>query len=170
MRYSPATASKKWRQLIPSLQLLKQVKECYFLSDFLPWIFRSSRPAVFYKKGVLNNFAKFTGKHLCQSLFFIKLADLWLATLLKKGLWHMRCPVNFAKFLRTLFLTEHLRWLLLNSEIIFFLTTMKDFLDDINLPLFILFGILKILILFLPHCVQFFGISITLKICMEWYP
>ena len=25
-------------------------------------------------------------------------------------------PVNFAKFLRTPFLTEHLRWLLLNEE------------------------------------------------------
>ena len=33
-------------------------------------IFRSSRPEVLYKKGVLRNFAKFTGKHLCQSLFF----------------------------------------------------------------------------------------------------
>ena len=29
---------------------------------------RSSRPEVFYKKGVLKNFAKFTGKHLCQAL------------------------------------------------------------------------------------------------------
>ena len=27
-------------------------------------------PEVFCKKGVLRNFAKFTGKHLCQSLFF----------------------------------------------------------------------------------------------------
>ena len=27
-------------------------------------------PDVFYKKGVLKNFAKFIGKHLCQSLFF----------------------------------------------------------------------------------------------------
>ena len=26
-------------------------------------------PEVFCKKGVLKNFAKFTGKHLCQSLF-----------------------------------------------------------------------------------------------------
>ena len=26
---------------------------------------RSSRPEVFYKKGVLRNFTKFTGKHLC---------------------------------------------------------------------------------------------------------
>ena len=27
--------------------------------------FRSSRPEVFYKKDVLRNFAKFTGKRLC---------------------------------------------------------------------------------------------------------
>ena len=37
---------------------------------------RSSRPEVFCKKSVLRNFAKFTGKHLCQSLFFNKVADL----------------------------------------------------------------------------------------------
>ena len=36
-------------------------------------IFRSSRPGVFCKKGVLRNFANFTGKHLCESLFLIKL-------------------------------------------------------------------------------------------------
>ena len=35
---------------------------------------RSSRPEVFYKKGVLKNFAKLTGKYLCQSLFFNKAA------------------------------------------------------------------------------------------------
>ena len=35
---------------------------------------RSSRPEVFCKKGVLRNFTKFTGKHLCQSLFFNKVA------------------------------------------------------------------------------------------------
>ena len=33
-------------------------------------------PGVFCKKGVLRNFAKFTGKHLCQSLFFNKVAGL----------------------------------------------------------------------------------------------
>ena len=37
---------------------------------------RSSRPLVFCKKGVLRNFTKFTGKHLCQSLFFNKVAGL----------------------------------------------------------------------------------------------
>ena len=34
---------------------------------------RSSRPEVFFKKGVLRNFSKFTGKHLYQGLFLIKL-------------------------------------------------------------------------------------------------
>ena len=34
---------------------------------------RSSRPQVFCKKGILRNIAKFTGKHLHQSLFLIKL-------------------------------------------------------------------------------------------------
>ena len=36
------------------------------------------------------------------------------ATLLKKRLWRRCFPVNSAKFLRTLFFTEHLRWLLLS--------------------------------------------------------
>ena len=58
------------------------------------------------KKGVLRNFAKFTGKHLCQRLFFNKVAGLRPATLLKKSLWHRYFPVNFAKFLRTPFLTN----------------------------------------------------------------
>ena len=39
---------------------------------------RSSRPEIFRKKGVLKNFAEFTGKHLCQSLFFNKVAGLSL--------------------------------------------------------------------------------------------
>ena len=73
---------------------------------------RSSRPEVFCKKGVLRNFTKFTGKHLCQSPFLIKLQASGLK-LLKKRLWHTCFPVNFAKFLRTPFRTEHLRWLLL---------------------------------------------------------
>ena len=66
---------------------------------------------VFYK--VLRSFAKFTGKHLCQSLFFNKVAGFRLATLLKKKLWQRCFPVNYAKSLGTPFLTEQLRWLLL---------------------------------------------------------
>ena len=37
---------------------------------------RGSRWEVFCKKGVLRNFAKITGKNLCQSLFLIKVAGL----------------------------------------------------------------------------------------------
>ena len=47
------------------------------------------------------------------SLIFDKVAGLRSATLLKKRLWHRCFAVNFAKFLRTPFLTEHLCWLLL---------------------------------------------------------
>ena len=54
------------------------------------------------KKGVLRNFTKFTGKHLCQSLFFNKVAGLRPATfLLKKTPQHRCFPVNITKFLRT---------------------------------------------------------------------
>ena len=42
---------------------------------------RSSRPEVFCKKGVLLNFTTITGKHLCQSLSFNKVAGLRPATL-----------------------------------------------------------------------------------------
>ena len=58
--------------------------------------YRCSRPEVFCKKSVLRNFTKSTGKHLCQRLFFNKVAGL-----------------NFEKFLRALFFTKYLRWLLL---------------------------------------------------------
>ena len=75
--------------------------------------FRSGRQGVFCKKVALKNFAKLTGKHLCQSLFFDKVARLKSATLLKKRLWHGCFPMNFAKFLATRFLKEHFRWLLL---------------------------------------------------------
>ena len=45
------------------------------------------------QKGSRRNFAKFTGKHLCQSLFLNKVARLRPATLLKKRLWHKWFPV-----------------------------------------------------------------------------
>ena len=45
---------------------------------------RGSPPEVFFKKGILRNFAKFTEKLLCQRLFFNKVTSLRPATLLKK--------------------------------------------------------------------------------------
>ena len=50
-------------------------------------ILSRSRPLeVFCKKSVLINFAEYTGKHLCQSLFFNKVAGLSPTTSLKKRL------------------------------------------------------------------------------------
>ena len=71
--------------------------------------YRSSHRRCSVKKGVLGNFAKFTEKHLCQSLFFGKVAGLKSATLLKKGLWHRCFPVNFPKFRRPPFYRTPLR-------------------------------------------------------------
>ena len=52
----------------------------------------------------------------CASVsFFNEVAGLRPPTLLKKRHWHKCLSVNFAKFPRTPFSTEHLRWLLLNT-------------------------------------------------------
>ena len=53
---------------------------------------RSSRSEVFCRKDVHRNFPTFTWKHLRP------------ATILKKRLWNRCFPVNFLKFLKTLFL------------------------------------------------------------------
>ena len=88
----------------------------FFLS-FLPLThiipIGTSRPVVFCKKCVLKNFAKVTGKHLYQSLFFNKVSGLRPATLFKKRLGHRCFPVRFTTFLRTPCFAEHLCWLLL---------------------------------------------------------
>ena len=79
---------------------------------YVKYVFRTSRSSrleMFCKKDVLKNFTKFTGKHLCPKP----------ATLLKKRLSHRCFPVNYAKFLRTPFVTEHLWWLLLSETILF---------------------------------------------------
>ena len=56
---------------------------------------------MFFKTVVFKVFAKFTGKHLCQSLFWNKVA--WRRTLFKKRLWSRCFLVSFVKFLRALF-------------------------------------------------------------------
>ena len=40
-------------------------------------IIKKQPPEVFYKTKVLKNFAKFTGKHLCQSFFFVIKLQAW---------------------------------------------------------------------------------------------
>ena len=70
--------------------------------EFFVKIVRSSCPEVLYKKGVLKDCTKFTGKHLCQSLFYNNVAGLRLATLLKKTLAQM-FPCEFCKNFKNTF-------------------------------------------------------------------
>ena len=55
--------------VLSTLMLLQQGK---LQQQILHDISRSSRPEVFCKKATLKTYAKFTGKHLCWSLFLIK--------------------------------------------------------------------------------------------------
>ena len=64
----------------------KSLKQCFRRISFNC---RSSCPEVFCRKGVLRNFAKFTGKHLFQSLFSNKSAGFRPATLLIKRLFQI---------------------------------------------------------------------------------
>ena len=69
---------------------------------------------MFIKVAVLKNFVNITRKHMCRS-FFDKVTGLQNCNFIKKSLQHRCFPVKFAKFLRTPFFTEHLRWLLSDS-------------------------------------------------------
>ena len=67
-------------------------KYAYGIVNYFCKKLKSSHRRCSVRKGVLRNFSKFTGKHLCQSLFLIKLQTQ-----------HSYFAVNFAKFLRTHF-------------------------------------------------------------------
>ena len=77
---------------------------------------RSNHQRCSGRKGVFRNSAKFTGRHLCQSLYFNKVAGLRPAPLLKQRHWYRCFPVNFTKFLRTPFLQNTSRQLLLKEQ------------------------------------------------------
>ena len=62
--------------------------------------FRSSRPEVFLRKGVLKICKKFTGEHPCRSVISIKL----LCNFIEITFWHGCSPVNLLYIFRTPFL------------------------------------------------------------------
>ena len=107
---------------VAGLTLLKQrLWHKYFPVTFPKFRGRHRRCSV--KKGVLRNFAKFTGKQLCQGLFFNKVAGLncfpvSFAKCLRTPFLQKPPGDCFLKFLRTPFLKEHLRWLLLYMTIL----------------------------------------------------
>ena len=80
------------------------------LKPFLMWMFWKILRQfleVFCQKGVIKDFAKFAGNSPFNNAGFSP------PTLLNKRPLHRCFPMKFAKFSRTPFLIEHLRWLLL---------------------------------------------------------
>ena len=62
--------------------------------------FKSSHRRCSVRKGVLGNFAKFTGKHMCQNLYFNKVAGL------RQALAQV-FSCEFCEISKNTFLTEH---------------------------------------------------------------
>ena len=73
---------------------------------------RSGRPEVFCKEGVLRNFAKFTEKHLHQSLLYFEASGLQLY--LKNRHLAQVFSSEFCEISKNSFFVEHLWWLLLS--------------------------------------------------------
>ena len=69
---------------------------------------RSSHRRCSVRKGVLRNFAKLSGKHLCQSLFFNKVAVLRPVTISKKQTLRQMFSCEFCVISKSKFFTEHL--------------------------------------------------------------
>ena len=67
-------------------------------------MYRSSHPEMFCEKDVLRNFVKFTGKYLCQGLFFNKVAGL-----IKKEALAQVFSCEFCEIFKNTFFTEHFR-------------------------------------------------------------
>ena len=77
--------------------------------------FRSSHQRCSIKKSILRNFTKFTGKHLCQSLFFDKVDCFWKQT--GAGFWILLIFLNL-KPVRTCFIVVASRMILLLEKVI----------------------------------------------------
>ena len=69
-------------------------------------MFRSSHRRCSVKRGILRNFAKFTGKHLCQSLFFNKVAA---CNFTQKETLAQVFSCEFCEISKNTFSTEHLQ-------------------------------------------------------------
>ena len=85
-----------------SLVAKKQRKSQYMLAA------RSNHQRCSIKKGVLKNFTKFTGKHLCQRLFFNKVPGQACNFIKKESLTQV-FSCEFCKNFKNTFFTEHLR-------------------------------------------------------------
>ena len=85
--YSGTNSKNLWRMLLNNSYSVE--------------LHRSNHQRYSKEKGVLENFTRFTRKHMCQSLFLNKVVGLRSVTLLRKRLRHRCFPVNFVKRLKT---------------------------------------------------------------------
>ena len=90
-------------------------------------IFRSIRSQIFFKIDVLKNFLSLTGKHLCWSLFLIKLQILKPATSLKRdsdtGFVLLKLANFFHEQLFLQNISSLLLWFLQQNKVIFIVVT-----------------------------------------------
>ena len=119
MRGNTDQKNSRIRTLLTQCKLGFFVSVTYWESAYVS-ICRGSRPEVFCKKDVLRNFAKFTGKHLCQSVFFNKVAG-WPAT---KDFSCTKCAmffvlpwvtVNITSLLKVFFLELKIEYLIIRT-------------------------------------------------------
>ena len=105
-----------------SLAIVKlQVYQIFRKNQLVHRCFQKQPPNVFCNRRCIQRFRKiYSKKHLYQNLFFSKVTFLRPVTLLKRRHWHKCFPVNFLKFLRTPFLQNTSRRLLLYFWSIYF--------------------------------------------------
>ena len=127
--------SKYFLMLLNFTRYIFSVNTMFFIDEkHTQWMFRSNHQRCSVRKCVLGNFTTFTGKHLCQGLFFNKVAGLRPATLFKKRPWQRFFPVNVAKFIRTPFFAEYLRYLLLSDRKSYIWLQFRGFKGGTNVP------------------------------------
>ena len=100
--------------------------------SFLTNYFRSSHRRCSIENGVLVNFAIFTGKRRCKSLFFYLKCSPKACNFIKKEILAQVFSCEFCKDFKNNFFTEHLR---ATASIIFL--TVFGFRDEYNLYFFI---------------------------------
>ena len=112
----------------------KQIKPT-FLEGKSPTLreYRSSHQRCSVRKGVLRNFAKIKGKHLCQSLFFNKVKKQTLAQVLY---------CEFCEIFKNTFFTEYL-WATAFRDLKLVLLKCDFYIIAHFLLTFIVFGILN---------------------------
>ena len=60
-------------------------------------------------KKVFLEISQNSQENACARVSFLIKLQVWVCNFIKKRFWYRCFPVNFAKFLRTPILTEHLR-------------------------------------------------------------